>query len=30
VEHLYAIADREVTPDPGEPGVIFCLDEFGR
>jgi hypothetical protein len=29
VEHLYAIADREVTPDPGQPGVIFCLDEFG-
>lgn len=29
VEHLYAIADREVTPDPGEPGVVFCVDEFG-
>src|SRR5512142_2506788 len=29
VEHLYAIADREVVPDPGEPGVIFCVDEFG-
>ena len=29
VERLYAIADREVTPDPGEPEVIFCLDEFG-
>jgi transposase len=29
VEHLYAIADREVTPDPGEPEVIFCMDEFG-
>jgi transposase len=29
VEHLYAIADREVTPDPGEPQVIFCVDEFG-
>ena len=29
VEHLYAIADREVTPDPGEPEVIFCVDEFG-
>jgi transposase len=25
-EHLYAIADREVIPDPGEPEVIFCLD----
>ena len=29
VEHLYAIADREVIPDAGEPGVIFCVDEFG-
>lgn len=29
VEHLYAIADREVVPEPGEPGVVFCLDEFG-
>ena len=29
VEHLYAIADREVTPDAGEPEVIFCVDEFG-
>jgi transposase len=29
VEHLYAIADREVIPDPGEPDVIFCVDEFG-
>jgi transposase len=29
VEHLYAIADREVEPGPGEPGVIFCVDEFG-
>jgi transposase len=29
VEHLYAIADREVTPDAGEPEVIFCCDEFG-
>jgi hypothetical protein len=29
VEHLYAIADGEVVPDPGEPAVIFCLDEFG-
>ena len=27
--HLYAIADREVVPDPGEPEVIFCVDEFG-
>jgi transposase len=29
VEHLYAIADGEVTPDEGEPEVIFCVDEFG-
>src|SRR6266700_79413 len=29
VEHLYAIADREVIPEPGEPQIIFCVDEFG-
>ena len=29
VEHLYAIADREVTPDTGEPEIVFCMDEFG-
>ncbi len=29
VEHLYAIADREVAPEPGDPEVIFCVDEFG-
>jgi hypothetical protein len=29
VEHLYAIADREVVPDTGEPGVVICVDEFG-
>ena len=29
VEHLYAIADREVVSEPGEPEVIFCVDEFG-
>jgi transposase len=29
IEHLYAIADGEVTPDAGEPEVIFCVDEFG-
>jgi transposase len=29
IEHLYSIADGEVVPDPGEPGVIFCVDEFG-
>ena len=27
--HLYAIADREVTREPAEPEVIFCMDEFG-
>ena len=26
VEHLYAIADREVAAEPGEPEVIFCVD----
>ena len=26
VEHLYAIADGEVAPDPGEPEVFFCVD----
>jgi hypothetical protein len=25
IEHLYAIADGEVTPEPGEPEVIFCI-----
>jgi transposase len=29
VEHLYAIADRDVVPEAGEPEVIFCMDEFG-
>ena len=29
IEHLYAIADREVTPDSGEPEVVFCVDELG-
>ena len=26
VEHLYAIADGEVAPEPGEPEVIWCMD----
>jgi hypothetical protein len=30
VEHLYAIAGREVIPGAGEPEAIFCLDEFGH
>jgi transposase len=29
VEHLYAIADAEVIPEPGEPEVVLCMDEFG-
>jgi transposase len=29
IEHLYAIADREITPEGGDPEIIFCLDEFG-
>jgi transposase len=29
IEHLYAIADGEVSPGPGDPEVIFCVDEFG-
>src|SRR5436305_5078491 len=29
IEHLYAIADHAATPDPGDPEVIFCVDEFG-
>jgi transposase len=29
VEHLYAIADGDVVPEPDEPTVIWCLDEFG-
>jgi transposase len=29
VEHLYAIADREVTPDASDPDVVSCADEFG-
>jgi transposase len=29
IEHLYAIADRELIPAGGDPAVIFCVDEFG-
>ena len=29
VEHLYAIADREVPPAARDPEVVFCADEFG-
>ena len=26
VEHLYAIADREAAPGPGDPQVVICVD----
>jgi hypothetical protein len=26
IEHLYAIPDREVAPQAGDPEVIFCVD----
>jgi transposase len=29
VEHLHAIAGREAAPGPGEPEIIFCVDESG-
>jgi transposase len=29
VEHLYAVADREIPLQEGDPEVIFCMDEFG-
>ena len=29
VEHLYALADRDVVPEPGDPQVVICVDEFG-
>jgi len=29
VEHLYAIADRDAAPGPGDPQVVICADEFG-
>jgi transposase len=29
VEQLYAIADRETSPQEGDPEVVFCVDEFG-
>jgi hypothetical protein len=29
VDHLYAIADGEAAAGPGDPDVVFCLDEFG-
>jgi transposase len=29
IEHLYAIADRDVAPEPGDPQVVICVDEFG-
>jgi transposase len=29
VLELYAIADGHTAPDPGDPTVIICMDEFG-
>ena len=29
IEHLYAVADREITPEDGDPAVVFRVDEFG-
>jgi transposase len=29
IEHLYAIADREITPADGDPAVVVCVDELG-
>jgi transposase len=29
IEHLYAIAGREVSPGAGDPEIVFCADEFG-
>jgi len=29
IEHLYAIADRTVTPGAGDPAAVICVDEFG-
>ena len=29
IEQLYAIADREITPEDGYPEIVFCVDEFG-
>ena len=29
VLELYAIADGRADPNPGEPIVVFCMDEFG-
>ena len=29
VDHLYAFADGEAAAGPGDPDVVFCVDEFG-
>jgi hypothetical protein len=29
IKQLYAIADRELVAEDGDPEVIFCVDEFG-
>jgi hypothetical protein len=26
IEHMYAIADREITPADGDPEIVFCVD----
>jgi len=26
IEHLYAVADRQVARGAGDPAVVFCLD----
>jgi hypothetical protein len=29
IEHLYAVADRDVAAGEGDPEIVFCVDEFG-
>ncbi len=29
IEHLYAVADREVAREASDPEIVFCVDEFG-
>jgi hypothetical protein len=29
IEQLYAIADRQASPQDGDPEAVFCVDEFG-
>jgi hypothetical protein len=30
IEHLYAIAEREVAQGTGDPEIVFCCDSFSR